>query len=549
MNSVRSHRQGRLQGRGWLFLSLTSRKSRSFILALGLAGLIAGGAAQAADAPVVTVEQGEMAGTQSGGIRSFKGVPFAAPPVGELRWAPTEPAASWGGVLDASAYGAACLQPEVAGRPSRVTTAQSEDCLTLNIWAPEGAEDAPVMVWIHGGAFRIGSGSLPYYDGTAFAERGIVLVTINYRMGGYGFFAHPALVDENGGGATNFGLLDQIEALEWVHANIGAFGGNPNNVTVFGESAGGASVLYLLTSPLTKGLFSKAIVQSGGGSQQAACAWAECGGKSSASSQGVVWAADQGLEDPTAEELRALPAEAILSFAPLSSGMGFGPMIDGEVITGNVLDRIGEGVVSDISVIIGSNSNESSVLAAFGQSPERAAEVLGAGLEMIRGVYTQDRELTDEELSSEIMRDAIFGAPARRAAVAMQAKGLPVWRYYYDYVMTRRRENSLGANHGAEIPMVFGTISTVPLIGRLATDEDREHSRMMNEMWANFAIHGAPSIEGEVDWPAIDAEANPALVINGTGAHLETDFQKATLDLQDRLAAMVQGRAETKEGN
>jgi para-nitrobenzyl esterase len=215
--------------------------------------------------PVIDAPAGKVEGSETKDIRAFKGIPYAAPPVGKLRWAPPQPAEGWDGVRDATRFGAACMQPGPRG-PSIYAwdlPAMSEDCLSLNIWAPKDAKDAPVFVWIHGGALTGGSGGDPIYDGSALAERGIVVVSINYRLGALGWLAHPQLSAESVEGVSgNYGLLDQVAALEWVKRNIGAFGGSAGNVTIAGESAGALSVMYLMTAPAARGLFHKAVAQS-----------------------------------------------------------------------------------------------------------------------------------------------------------------------------------------------------------------------------------------------------------------------------------------------
>jgi para-nitrobenzyl esterase len=274
-----------------------------------------------AQSPVAQVEQGALAGVTVDGISSFKGIPFAAPPVGELRWQAPQPADVWAGTRNANAYGNACIQPVVQSlEGSEPVGAQSEDCLYLNVWTAGADPNAkrPVMVWIHGGAYNVGAGGLKMYDGTALAKRGAVLVNFNYRVGSLGFFAHPALEQASPNGPINFGLLDQIAALQWVKKNIATFGGDPNNVTIFGESAGGQSVLALYASPLAKGLFQRGIAQSSYGIPEAPRTKALEVGANVANAIGLNGA------NATLSELRAVPAEKFaqsrggnLSLAPV----------------------------------------------------------------------------------------------------------------------------------------------------------------------------------------------------------------------------------------
>jgi len=245
---------------------------RNALAALGWLGLILAAASASADEQPITVkvEQGAIVGRTDGAIDVFKSVPFAAPPVGPLRWAPPRPAAAWSAPREASAYGPACPQPiDPSGKPNGAgyVGPTSEDCLNLNVFAPHGARRAPVMVWIFGGGDTMGANAVPSNDGTNFARDGVILVSINYRLGALGFFAHPALTRAAAAGEpiANYGVMDQIAALRWIRRNIKAFGGDPDNVTIFGESAGGANVLTLMTTPAARGLFQKASVESGGG--------------------------------------------------------------------------------------------------------------------------------------------------------------------------------------------------------------------------------------------------------------------------------------------
>src|SRR5579862_2047693 len=267
-----------------------------------------------------TIAQGRITGTQSASVRAWLGIPYATPPVGDLRWRAPRPPASWEGVRAMDRYGAACMQPtglaNLQGLPP-----MSEDCLTLNIWAPAQPEKAPVMLWIHGGAFVEGSGALAAYAGTELARQGVVVVTINYRLGDFGLFAHPALNHEAvAEPSANFGFMDQVAALRWVKQNIAAFGGDPGNVTIFGESAGGASVNFLMVSPEARGLFHRAIAESGGGQSTLRSA-------ADLDQEGTAKGKEWGAMD--AKSLRALPAAAILASPRKRELAAYAPVIDG----------------------------------------------------------------------------------------------------------------------------------------------------------------------------------------------------------------------------
>ncbi|MBX7430720.1 carboxylesterase family protein [Mycobacterium sp. Y57] len=287
--------------------------ARLLACAAAAAAVIGGIAPVAHAASTVEIAQGSVRGVTEGGVTSFRGIPFAAPPTGELRWRPPAPPASWNGTLDATEFGPSCIQGRYSGQQP---VAQSEDCLTANVWTPDGTApgaNLPVMVWIYGGGFSIGSSALPDYDGTNFAERGVVLVSFNYRLGRLGYFAHPALTAEDPDGELgNYGLMDAIAALQWVQANIGALGGDPDNVTIFGESAGGMTVNYLMSSPRSQGLFDKAISQSG--FNRLPMPPIRDGGPASGEQQGTAFAESLGITGAgpdTARALRDLPADTV----------------------------------------------------------------------------------------------------------------------------------------------------------------------------------------------------------------------------------------------
>ncbi|MDB5447363.1 MAG: carboxylesterase, partial [Phenylobacterium sp.] len=338
-------------------------------LALALSLL---GAGSATAAPQATIVQGRLEGASDGSVDRFLGIPYASPPVGELRWrAPRRPAA-WTGVRPAVSYGADCMQNAMPGmrwKPQPI----SEDCLYLNVWRPAqpAATPRPVMVWIHGGGFSTGSGAWPIYEGSNLAKHGVVVVTINYRLNRFGFFAHPALMAQRTEEpVANYGLMDQVAALRWVHDNIAAFGGDPANVTIFGESAGGFAVNYLLTMPSARGLFAKAIVESGGGSANFRTMLGldtpgsgPTGPQPSAIEAGRAYAASLGVTDATPAALRAIPAAQILGSASMTDG-GRGPVVDGKLIVEDPVEAFAAGRQARVPFIIGSNSFEASILPA-----------------------------------------------------------------------------------------------------------------------------------------------------------------------------------------
>lgn len=475
--------------------------SRAYAFAVSLTCLIVPGIAQAVS-PTAIVESGVVVGTSDRGIDSFKGIPYAAPPVGPRRWEPPAAPSSSSGSRDASAFGPVCPQPP---RPDGIAAfgggvTQNEDCLSLNVWAPHGARKAPVMVWIHGGAHRFGSGSSPLYDGSEFAQDGIVLVTINYRLGLLGYFAHPALTKAVSSDAPlgNYGQMDQIAALKWVQRNIAAFGGDPSNVTVSGESAGGSSILYLLATSGARGLFARAIVESGGG-------WNVPVTLTQKESEGSDFATRAGLPgaNATLEQLRAIPAEKTFD---MPANLGFGPFVDGRLVTRTPEQAFASNTALDVPLIIGSNSYEASLMKLFVIAPERITARLSADA---RSVYA-DEARSDATLASAVFTDSVMGGPAHWIA-SKASSGAPSWLYHFSYVTSRRRDSSPGAAHGSEIPFVFGTGTA--LAARFSIQLSREDlamERLVHSCWASFAKKGMPDCDGQT-WPAFVPESDQLL--------------------------------------
>jgi para-nitrobenzyl esterase len=484
-----------------------------------------------AAAQTVRTEAGAIAGVTTDGVSAWKGVPFAAPPVGPLRWRPPQAAAPWVGVRPADRAGPACPQPERGdGGGAGAPAAQSEDCLTLNIYAPEGARNLPVMVWIHGGAFRLGHGAAPVYDGAALARQGVVLVTINYRLGLLGFFAHPALTEAAPPGEPlgNYGLMDQLAALRWVQANIAAFGGDPRKVTAFGESAGGSSLVYLLANPAAKGLFARAIVESGGGLQKPA-------GLAEVAARGQAAAARLGLPaDASADALRARPArDWVMAQGGLQGGLGFGPFVDGRLVTEAPWRAFSAGRALDVPLVVGANSNEASVLSTLGVPAGALAAAVGDRMSALRPLYGDGT--SEAEFTRQALGDAVFVAPSRWIAAAT-AKGQPSYLYYFSYVAAARRGAVPGANHGSEIPYVFKSWEATPVLARLMTPEDRAMSDLMSACWVSFAKTGRPDCGPSLPWPAYDPKADLQMEFSARSGVRKVS-RAAALDLLVRDAA------------
>lgn len=451
-------------------------------------------AAGAAERPTRSTDSGAVVGVLENQAAVFRGLPYSAPPVGERRWQLPGPVAPWKTPRDAARFGAICPQPAAPGEIGIGSEGQSEDCLALNIWAPAGAtvgRSLPVMVWLHGGGYVNGSATAAIYDGAALAARGLVVVTVNYRLGRLGFFAHPALA---GGG--NFGFADQIAALRWVQRNVAGFGGDPRRVTLFGNSAGGKSVLFLMASPEARGLFSRAIVQSGLGGRQVP-------DSTTVAAAGSAFAAS--VNATTIEQLRALPAAAIIAADKPSVYRGFGPMIDGGIVREQLTDAFAAGHQAQIPLIIGYNSLEFP-LAAIGGAARRDALI---GLSAERSARWQAAYPSAEAFAEQFASDVLFRGPALRLAAVHAGRGLATHVYEFDVIGASAPPGLRGAPHASERPYVFGTLdaSNWPADAR-----DRDISAEMLGRWAAFAA--ADDLRG---WPAFDPAEPQILAFHRSG--------------------------------
>jgi len=507
------------------------------IAALGLLATALGGTAQA-EAPAggqasVTVREGRLAGVSAEGIDSFKGIPFAAPPVGDLRWRAPQPAAAWQGTRDASHYGDACVQPVFD--PARAFP-MSEDCLTLNVWAPAAARKGralPVMLWIHGGGSFVGSGRDPLFDGAALAREGVIVVTVNYRLGALGYFVHPAISAENAaavpraekGLLANYGLMDQRAAMRWVQRNIAAFGGDPGQVTIFGESAGGCYVNMWMTSPAAKGLFARAIshscpeyIESRSMTEGAAR------GEKLARSLGVT-----GADGASLARLRARPAADFVSAAAIK---GTYPFIDGRIVREDPFRAVEAGRVAKLPWMLGSNSFDASYLPAFGVDITKPLAAY-TPIESTRILATYDAARQGEQRAAmHFLSDMVMGAGDRRFAQAAAAKGAPTWLYSFRYEGTQAAAGSLGVSHGDELAYVFGNPGQA---SALRSDADRGVSARVRVLWTDFAKGRLPLTDS---WSA----ARRTIVIGQDGAVAPvTDFHRERLDLAAPFARNAAG--------
>ncbi|MEO1963992.1 carboxylesterase family protein [Hyphomonas sp.] len=521
---------------------------RNLLLAIAATALSACGnpAPEVSARPLVELRQGVLAGEYEGKLDVFRGIPYAAPPVGSARWTAPGPAPAWEGVRDASSFGPACIQPPVPETslyydPPAET---SEDCLTLNVWAGADAETAPVIVWIHGGSLRIGSSAEPMYDGSEFADRGVVFVSINYRLGVLGYLAHADLSAEAPDGVSgNYGLRDQIAALQWVRDNIHAFGGDPSNVTIVGESAGALSVSYLLTSPQAEGLFHKAIIESPNARNFPELKTAAYG-LPSAEATGASVFENLGLE--TLDAARAMDAQDLTNRA----GFFAQGTIDGKVLPLQIVDAFDTGRFAKVPVLAGFNSGEVRSQRAFAPRPPDSAETYEAEIaarygdtaEAFLDVYPAD-DLQGSILAT--LRDAIYGWAAERIVRKEAAAGQPAFMYVFDYCYPAAEAADLCAFHASELPFVFGNLDSEILPPNWPVpdgDQDQAISDTLLDYWTSFAATGRPeSVYGPV-WSSYDQDQSYLDI--GQTLTSRTDPMPGMFELHEQLVAQRKAAGE-----
>jgi para-nitrobenzyl esterase len=503
--------------------------------------LLSGLASAAVDE--VKIDTGRLKGAVSGKMVAFKGIPFAAPPTGANRWRPPQPVAPWKGARPATAYASDCMQLPFPSDAAPLGTKPAEDCLYVNVWAPVArSAKLPVMVWIYGGGFVNGGSSPAVYDGTRFAERGVVFVSFNYRVGRFGFFAHPALTKENPSGPLgNYAFMDQIAALKWVRKNIARFGGDPSNVTVFGESAGGHSVLTLMTSPAAQGLFQKAIVESGGGRNLLGPTRrlrASAPQLPSAEAVGLAFAKKAGIEgeDQAAlDALRKLPAEKVvdgLNLAAMQSPTYSGPMLDGTIVIETVEQALLAGRQAKVSFMAGANSSD--IGFSFARNMDEVFAPFGANAARAREVYNPDNSTNVRAIGSLIASDRMMVEPARFAVRRIAALGQRAYEYRFSYVAESMRKQWRGAPHATEIPFVFDTVAAK--YSKELTPADAALASAANAYWVAFAKTGDPNGAGRPNWPLYDAARDMLMNFTERGPVAEPDPWKTRLDLIEVLA-------------
>ncbi len=503
--------------------------------------------------PIIEISSGKIRGRLGRDILSFRGIPYARPPVEEHAFAPPEPPDGWPGIREATRFGKGAPQfvvpIPILGRVIGIPAdRQSADCLTLNVWTPAAdAARRPVLVWIHGGAFVVGAGSSPIYHGERMARRGdVVVVTINYRLGAFGFLNHPELRER--GVPANLGIRDQVRALEWVRENIAAFGGDPENVTIFGESAGGMSVGTLLGTPKAEGLFHRAILQSG--------AMHNVSSEDQATKVAEVFLDELGITSEDVEALRfgrVADVQRAQGAAAVRMGLREGllpwqPSVDGDFLPRTCLEALATGEVSKVPTLVGSNRDEWRLFTLFDRATraldedglvERLTRQLGsadearAAVEVYRGAGRGRRSVA--RMWEAIQTDRVFTHPAQRAADGLAELGVPVWRYLYSWrpPLVGRR---LGAGHGLELPLVFGTLRDGFMRNSLGASRDaRRLSRRMQDAWITFARDGDPHHPRLPEWPGYEAGERATLDFDTKSSVLAAPFAAESAFWKPRL--------------
>lgn len=482
--------------------------------------------------PVVTIKNGRLQGIAIKDMLAYKNIPYAAAPIGDLRWRPPQPAYNWDGIRDASKFGAACIQPQVKGLNSELIPG-SEDCLKLNVFTPKEGKKLPVMVWFHGGGLVEGSASEPYYQPVGLIKEGVIVVTVDYRIGKFGFFAPKELVAEakkNGEPFGNYGIMDQIYSLKWVHDNIAAFGGDPDNITIFGQSAGGRSVTWLMTSPASKGLFHKAIAQS---AQQLPLRSLNQEKAGMMSEESIDAKFMQALKVTNMHDLRQLPAEKLLiTPQEFQDGEFGGAFVDGQIIIGDPIPLFAAGKQHKVPFMIGTNSWDSSYFVLGQPLVKDYVKKMGQDLNVINKLYESFPAKC--MLSAQIMADGWYSGAVKILANSANQKA-PSYAYYYSYLTPTIRASHIGAGHTYELPYVFGDLENVliaPAVAESNTDicqnimqaynemkhqatwssywfpmaapashEDQAIVTQLTKSWAAFAKIGNPNYSGNNTWP------------------------------------------------
>jgi para-nitrobenzyl esterase len=494
----------------------------------------------AVERPIIQIENGRLQGAVEYNMQAFKNIPYAAPPVGDLRWRPPQPAISWNGVRDASQFGASCPQMFVKNLSAGLVLPGSEDCLKLNVYLPEKpGKNMPVMVWFHGGGLLVDGASDPQFTPINLVKNGVIVVTVDYRLGSLGFFAPKELIEEakaKGEPVGNYGTMDQIASLKWVKNNIAAFGGNPNNVTIFGQSAGGRSVTWLMVSDAAKGLFHKAIAQSAQQSPLRGMTEKRLGLIPEVEIDAKYMAA---LGVKSLADLRKLPADKLtLDGSSYYSGEFGGPFIDGEIIKGDPIPLFAAGKQAKVPFMIGTNSFDSDFMLPGEPSLDVFMKNVHEDPKIIAKLYSKVKDKCI--LNSFVIQDLMYRASTKLLADSMNGVA-PGYAYYYDYLTQNIRPVFLGSPHTFEITYVFGSLALMPQAPkqlesgdqctRIEKDiagfrkthawpkdwypivdknspQDQAITKRMSESWAAFAKTGNPNVSGQLSWPIYNLNAD-----------------------------------------
>lgn len=505
--------------------------------------------AQTSQPTLAETEAGMVRGQLEDDVISFRGIPFAAPPVGPLRWRAPQPVERWQGVRDASNDAYDCAQEPAPGIAAPLQAPLSEDCLYLNLWRPAAAKlgaKLPVMVWIHGGGFVNGGISPSVFNGKYFARRGVLIISVNYRLGRFGFFAHPALTAEVGGKTAlgNYGIMDQIAALKWVQRNVRGFGGDPDKVTIFGESAGGMSVNFLLTSRKTRNLFRGAIIQSGGGRISLSGAGRlsqDLPGKPSLESTGLSFAKANGIDGADAKalaQLRMLPEAAVVGGLNMFTSAAQATTYGGPVIDGQVIERWPDGVFASgeqhrVPIIVGATNDDLGVLTA--NSKVQVFSLFKSKRHKAQAAF-DPTGLADEKLMvRRVAQQRAMIEPARFVSRSFASKGLKAYHFRFSYVAkSMRAELPFGAPHATDVPFVMGTVAEK--YGSVVDESDLKMGEIINAYWANFASNLDPNGPGLPRWTP--AEVRDKRIMEFTverGAVMREDPLSSQLDLIEMI--------------
>ena len=495
----------------------------------------------------IAVDGGRVSGTTVGDVRVFKAIPYAAPPIGGLRWRPPQPVAAWDGVRDGSRFSPSCLQRR---RPDdsfygQIVDQMSEDCLYLNVWTRAAVGDRlPVMVWIHGGGLTSGHGGEATYDGAALARRGTVVVTFNYRLGALGYLSHPLLREESPQRSSgNYGTLDQIAALTWVQKNIAAFGGDPGRVTIFGESAGSWSVNHLMASPLARGLFHRAIGESGGGFGSFGAANPR--DETEAAGERFISSLLGPSEQPSLDAIRSKTGDQVMAAAGAASR----PNVDGWVFPDTIYNIFAAGRQNDVPLIVGSNADEGTTLGASGRGAMTVADYGKYArdsypdlAEAFLKTYpaASDGETGEARIAS--YTDQSFGWEMRTWARMMDTVASDAYLYFFSRIAPGADSQRVRAFHAGEIIYVFDNLgkSPYPYANRAYDETDRKLSHLMASYWVNFATTGNPNAQGLPRWPVYTREADESLEF-GDAVQVRAGIRKDRLDFMDRYYAGRRG--------